>query len=58
MLMNYLTELKNSLPKEEFKDLLLDVERDIKFNRINFNKRTSSREFIDLCESMRVVMRR
>ena len=58
MLMNYLTELKNSLPKEEFKDLLLDVERDIKFNRINFNKRTSSRDFIDLCESMRVVMRR
>lgn len=56
--MNYLTELKNSLPKEEFKDLLLDVERDIKFNRINFNKRTSSRDFIDLCESMRVVMRR
>ena len=58
MLMNYLTELKNSLPNEEFKDLLLDVERDIKFNRINFNKRTSSRDFIDLCESMRVVMGR
>ena len=53
MLIKYLTELKNSLPDEEFKLFMVDVENDIKFNRVTFGKRTSQKEFINICEILK-----
>lgn len=53
MLLNYLTEVKKSLPNNEFKDFMLDVENDIKVNRVAFGKRTSTREFISICEILK-----
>ncbi len=46
MLLNYLTELKKSLSNEDFGKFILDVENDIKVNRVAFGKRTSSKEYM------------
>lgn len=45
MLINRLTELKNSCSEEQFKQILEETTNDIKFNRVGFNKRTSQSEF-------------
>lgn len=58
MLLDYLTELKNSLSESDFKDFIIDIERDIKINRISFGKRTSSREFINICEILKGALER
>lgn len=58
MLFRYLTELKNSLGENEFKQFLGVIERDIKVNNVAFNKRTSQREFINICESYKMVLGR
>lgn len=57
MLFKYLTELKNSLG-ENFKEFILDVDRDIKVNRIAFNKTTSQKEFIEICEILKGALAR
>ncbi|MPM75433.1 hypothetical protein SDC9_122426 [bioreactor metagenome] len=58
MLLDYLTELKDSLSESDFKDFIIDIERDIKINRISFGKRTSSREFINICEILKGALER
>lgn len=58
MLLNYLTKLKKSLSDEEFKVFMKDVENDIKVNRISFGKRTSSKEFKNICEILKGAMAR
>jgi len=58
MLFNYLTELKKSLSQEEFKEFMGEVDRDIKINRIAFNKRTSQEEFIQICEGLKMAWMR
>lgn len=58
MLFKYLTELKNSLSESDFKDFIIDIERDIKVNRISFGKRTSHREFINICEILKGALER
>lgn len=58
MLLDYLTELKNSLSESDFKDFIIDIERDIKVNRISFGKRTRPREFINICEILKGVLER
>jgi len=58
MLFRYLTELKNSLGENEFKQFLGVIERDIKINRIAFSKRTSQKEFINICENYKMVLGR
>lgn len=58
MLLNYLTELKEGLPAEEFKVFIQDVENDIKVNRVAFGKRTSPKEFINICEILKGVVLR
>lgn len=57
MLFKYLTELKKSLGVD-FKEFILDVERDIKTNRVAFNKRTSQEEFINICEGLKMALGR
>lgn len=58
MLLDYLIEIKESLSEKEFKDFMVDVERDIKVNRISFGKRTSPREFINICEILKGALER
>ena len=58
MLLKYLTEVKNSLSKDDFKLFMLDVERDIKINRVAFGRRTSQTEFINICEILKGAMAR
>lgn len=58
MLFRYLTELKNSLSAEEFQVFIQDVENDIKVNRVAFGKRTSSKEFISICEILKGAIAR
>lgn len=53
MLLKYLTELKNSLSKDDFNAFMRDITNDIKVNRIAFNKRTSQAEFKNICEILR-----
>lgn len=57
-LLEYLTELKNSLPVNEFKNFMVDVESDIKVNRIPFGIRTSSMDFINICEILKGALAR
>lgn len=58
MLFKYLTELKNSLSKDDFHRFMNDVTNDIKANRVAFNKRTSSKEFINICEILKITLMR
>lgn len=58
MLFKYLTELKNSLSAKEFSAFMNDVTNDIKANRVAFNKKTSQVEFINICEILKVTLRR
>lgn len=58
MLFEYLTKLKKSLSKDDFKKFMLDVESDIKVNRIAFGKRTSQQDFINICEILKGALAR
>lgn len=58
MLLKYLRDLKNSLTKDEFNEFMLDVENDIKVNRVAFGKKTSQLEFINICEILKGALAR
>ncbi len=58
MLFNYLTELKKGLSNKDFIKFIKDVENDIKVNRVAFGKRTSTKEFINICEISKGALRR
>lgn len=58
MLLKYLTELKNSLAKDDFYSFMRDVTNDIKVNRIAFNKRTSQADFKNICEILKGTLLR
>lgn len=58
MLFKYLTELKNSLSAKEFSAFMNDATNDIKANRVAFNKRTSQEEFKNICEILKITLRR
>jgi len=58
MLFRYLTELKNSLGRNEFKQFLEVIGRDIKINRLAYGKRTSQEEFIEICENYKRALMR
>ena len=58
MLFEYLTKLKKSLSKDDFKKFMQDVENDIKVNRVAFGKRTSQKEFINICEILKGALAR
>lgn len=45
MLLGYLVETKKRISKEQFNEVLLMVEQDVKFNRLNFGKTTTGLEF-------------
>lgn len=58
MLINYLKDLKNSLGEDNFKEFIIEVDRDIKINRLAYGKRTSQKEFINICENYKRALMR
>ena len=58
MLIKYLDELKATNTKENFEKIIKITEEDIKFNRVNFNKRTSASDFIAIAEMAKEVVLR
>lgn len=58
MLNKYLSWLKDNTSKEEFKEVLNIATVDIKFNRVSFNKCTSPKEFILICNRSLNMLRR
>lgn len=49
MVFEFLKWLKTETTDEQFKNILLATEHDIKFNRVSFGKRTSPIKYIDIC---------
>ena len=58
MVIKYLDELKATNTKENFEKIIKITEEDIKFNRVNFNKRTSASDFIAIAEMAKEVVLR
>lgn len=58
MLIKYLDELKATNTKENFEKIVKITEEDIKFNRVNFNKRTAVSDFIAIAEMAKEVVLR
>ncbi|WP_244833396.1 hypothetical protein [Clostridium sp. BJN0001] len=58
MVFNFLDELKRKVCKKDFEVILDMVTDDIKFNRVKFNKRTSPKEFITICNSCYIAITR
>lgn len=58
MLLDYLTDIKESLSSNDFYKFLNDVENDIKVNRIPFGKRTSQEDFKNICEILKGALAR
>ncbi|WP_291679150.1 hypothetical protein [Clostridium sp.] len=56
MLIKYLKRLKKEMSKDDFKFMLIDVENDIRVNRVAYGKRTGPKDFINICESLRRAM--
>lgn len=49
LVMKWLAWLKTQVTKEQFKLILDMTDVDIKFNRLAFGKRTSQKQYIDIC---------
>lgn len=47
----FLTELKEHVTEEEFKMILAATDADIKFNRVGFGKRTTPKQYINVCRA-------
>lgn len=58
MLLKYLTELKKSLSKGDFRAFITDVKNDIKVNRVALGKKTSPQQFINICEILKGALAR
>ena len=58
MVFNFLKWLESQFTKEEFKTILYTAEKDIKFNRVDFNKLTPPFEFIEICLRCASVVKR
>lgn len=58
MIIKFLKELKASVTEDEFNEILITAEQDIKFNQIGFNKLTKAKTFIEICISSLILIRR
>lgn len=50
MVLEFLSELKSKVSKEDYKIIFAMTREDIKFNRTSFNKKTTPVEFIEICK--------
>lgn len=58
MLFGEIQELKRRCSSDLFEDILIAVEDDIRFNRLNFNKKTPPKEFLEILNRTEIVFRR
>ncbi|MDU2663440.1 hypothetical protein ACSW9V_10495 [Clostridium perfringens] len=58
--MNYkdIQSLRNRHTKEEFKEILLALDQDLKFNKLRFDKRITNEQFKTIISSTECVFRR
>ncbi|SQB60280.1 Uncharacterised protein [Clostridium perfringens] len=54
----YIRVLKTRFSKEVFEDILLALDKDLKFNKLKFDKRITNEEFKTLIDSTECVFRR
>nr|WP_243894497.1 hypothetical protein [Clostridium perfringens] len=60
IIVNYkdIQSLRNRHTKEEFKEILLALDQDLKFNKLRFDKRITNEQFKTLISSTECVFRR
>ncbi|ELC8435056.1 hypothetical protein QYB75_000020 [Clostridium perfringens] len=58
--MNYkdIQSLRNRHTKDEFKEILLAIEQDLKFNNIRFKKSISKEKFLEVLNTTENLFRR
>ncbi len=57
MVSKFLKELKESLPKDEFKEVLIIATQDIMFNNVGFKRLTKENEFIEICKKSLLLLK-
>lgn len=50
MVLEFLSDLKSKISKENYNIIFAMAREDIMFNRTSFNKKTTPEEFIEICE--------
>lgn len=58
MLLREIQELKKRCSLELFEEILIAIEDDIRFNRLSFNKKTPTKEFLKILNRTEIVFRR
>lgn len=58
MLLREIQELKKRCSLEMFENILIATEDDIRFNRLNFNKKTPPKKFLEILSRTEIVFRR
>lgn len=60
IIVNYkdIQSLRNRHTKEEFKEILLALDQDLKFNKLRFDKRITNEQFKTIISSTECVFRR
>ena len=58
MILEFLNEIRANITEEEFNEMLMIAEQDIKFNQIGFNKLTKAKTFIEICMSSLILIQR
>lgn len=56
MILEFLNEIRANITEEEFNEMLMIAEQDIKFNQIGFNKLTKAKTFIEICMSSLILI--
>ena len=58
MVFKAIQRLKNKYSIYDFKAILCIVEKDIKFNRLGFGKKTSQHKFLEILSEAEMLVRR
>ena len=56
MVLKFLDDLKSKVTKEQFEIILKITFQDIVFNRVRLGKRTSQKQFIEICKRCYLVV--
>ena len=58
MILKFLNEIRANITEDEFNEMLIIAEQDIKFNQIEFNKLTKAKTFIEICMSSLILIQK
>lgn len=56
MIIKFMSELKEKVGENLFKEIISMAEKDIKFNRVNLRKLTTKKDFIFICQKYYKVL--